>query len=129
MPITWDFKNKVGEAFYEYENGEQMQVNLYQGNALLIFVQEFTEDGVDKYRLDMFFNDLDHAKRTLGLLKGSDGKKTNLFTAYEPRLVKIRFDKSKCREWKKLVDVFSKASFENFTIELYTSSSDKEETT
>lgn len=118
MALTWKWDEKVGEAVVRQSvNGEDREftLNLYNGNALLIFMYEYKENGTDKYNLWSFWCDAQHMKNCLGLKKGT----TNIYNSYD-RLVKIRLNKKKCRGYKEIVAALASADFDNFTIELYT---------
>ena len=111
---TWDWNRKSGEITF-VQNGNEFTVNWYEGNGLMMAINEFKDDdGQEKYQTLWFFLDESHAKRCLGLAKGADGKH-NMFED-EP-ITKITINRSNCRQWKKIMTLFSSA-FENITIEL-----------
>lgn len=119
MALHWQWKNKCGIATFKaaWDNDKLFDVNLYEGNATLIFVNEFIEDGVEKYNVFSFFADDNHMKRCLGLSKGYE----NIFAdGHNNVLKKIRFNKKKMGKanLNKLVSAFAKA-FDNITIEIY----------
>lgn len=118
MALYWDWKEKVGEAIFE-QNGKEYTINLYKGNAFLIFINEYKEtdsEGVehDVYNLYAFFADEAHAKRCLGLVKGTD----NMFNDGFYRMKKIKINKEKYSYTNKLVSLLVKA-FDNLEIEIY----------
>lgn len=119
MALNWNWDEKCGEATFRQElKGEEPKeytVNLYTGNAYLIFMYEWEEDGVEKYSVHSFWVDKDHMKRCLGLVKDSH----NMFDVSYSKLVKIRLEKKKCRYMKDIVTHLMKA-FDNLTIEIYT---------
>lgn len=127
MSLNWDFNKKVGEiTFLQDINGDKKEytANLYNGNACLIMVCEFTdpEDGIDKYTLKGFFADKVHMKRCLGIdkkYKETFGK--NMYGDKESweYVKKIRLNKAKCRDVKDIVMAFYEA-FDDIVIELYT---------
>lgn len=120
MAIQWTWDNKVGEAIFEQTfdgNTKQFTNTLYNGNAYLIFLNEWTEDGVEKYSLHSFFADRKHMKIMLGLEKGSDGTKVNYFNTNYSKLVKIRLNK-KCRYLSEIIGALVRA-FDNLEIEIY----------
>ena len=130
MALHWLWKNKCGEAIIRRtieDKSEEWTVSLYQGNAFLIFINQFKDEetGKDMYSLYTFFADEVHAKRCLGLDK--DYSTDNMFLSGWDRLVKIRIDKSKHTKYKKLLDMFIKA-FDELEIELYKEEGDKDET-
>lgn len=114
MAVQWNWNDKVGEAtLYSERQKKEFTLNLYQGNAYLIFIHEYKEDGNDMYNVYSFFVDKAHAKRMLGLEKGE----SNAFNE-GVILKKIRFNKKKCRNLSDLVSLFTKA-FDSLNIELY----------
>lgn len=121
MAITWQWKNKCGEAIIKQTiNGETKEFTktLYEGNAFLIFLNEWTENGSNMYSLYTFFADEIHAKRCLGITKNADNIYSNIFEEGFDKLVKIRINKKKSRNWKKIVTLFAQA-FDNIDIEIY----------
>ena len=78
-------------------------------------MNEWTENGTDMYSLYSFFADEKHAKNCLGLTKGH----TNIFEDGGTKFKKLRLNKAKSRNWKKIVSLFAQA-FDNIEIELYT---------
>ena len=125
MSLNWDWNKKVGEVTFTQEiDGVKKDFvsNLYNGNACLIMVYEYTDenDGKEKYQLTGFFADKTHMKRCLGIdkrYKQTLGK--NMYEDSWDRLTKIRLNKAKCRDVKDIVMAFYEA-FNNITIELYT---------
>ena len=120
MALYWDFKNKVGEAFIQQTLPDrpvkEFTVNLYEGNAYLIFVNEYEENGKNMYSLYTFFADELHAKRCLGLDKEYGTE--NMFTSGYEKLVTLRINKAKYKKVNKLISLFTKA-FDEITIEIY----------
>lgn len=117
MAITWQWKDKCGEFITEQildNEVRQFTHSLYEGNCFLIMLNEWEEDGVNKYSLYSFFADETHAKNCLGLTKGH----TNMWTDSWDRVIKIRINKKKSRNWKKIVTLFAQA-FDNIEIEIY----------
>ena len=129
MGLIWDWKNKCGEIILEQKrNGEtkEFTLSLYEGNAFLIMLYEYTNDeGVDMYDMFSFFVDKVHAKKCLGLQKGADGKLINIFDEDWQKFKKIRLNKAKSRNWKDIITLFAQA-FNNIVIEIYTEENDKE---
>ena len=115
MALNWYWEDKIGEAeIFNYDKVVTYQ--LYQGNAFLIILYEYTdEEGNDMYQMSGFFTDEAHAKRCLGLVKDTD----NIYNTEYHKLQKIRLNKTKYSNTKKLVDMLIKA-FDDITIELYT---------
>ena len=62
MALTWDWNNKIGELLIKQRDRE-FTMSVYEGNALAIFLHEFTDDdGVEKYNMYQFFCDKEHFK-------------------------------------------------------------------
>lgn len=119
MSLNWLWKDKCGEAVVSDACGKEFTVELYQGNAFLIFIRKYKEtdsEGVEHnmYSLWSFFADEGHAKNCLGLNKGY----TNMFLDNGDTIKKIRLDKSKHSKAQKLIGMLVKA-FDEITIELY----------
>lgn len=119
MALNWQWSGKVGEAIYESGYTQ----HLYEGNAVLIALNEWAEGGTEKYSMGWFFVDLEHAKRMFGISKDSDGIRENIFyKPDEPRnnLVKFRFNPkkfSRSANFNKLIGMIVKA-FPKITIEI-----------
>lgn len=115
MALYWSWNNKCGELIVKSCTEEKEVVKtLYEGNAFLIMLNEWTDEkcGSSMYSMYSFFVDEAHAKNCLGLVKGH----TNIFA---DKITKIRLNKAKSKNWKKIVTLFAQA-FDNITIELYT---------
>lgn len=123
MSLNWSWSNKCGEVNYEYETIEgkkETTFSLYEGNAFLIFINEYKEDDQDMYTLWSFWADETHAKRMLGLdKKYPDTYGNNSYENKRDRITKFRLNKAKSRNWKKIVKLLAEA-FDNVDIELYT---------
>lgn len=64
MSLQWDWKEKIGELTVEGIDGGDVGISVYEGNALAIFINEFTtEAGEERYSLYSFFCDFPHYKR------------------------------------------------------------------
>ena len=113
--LIWSFDKKIGTVdIFNYDEVRTYQ--LYQGNAFLIILWEYTDDdGKEKYSVHGFFADKDHAKNCLGLSK--DYTENTYNTNYE-QIRKIRINKAKYKYTKELVDMLVKA-FDNIEIEIY----------
>ena len=122
MALHWNWNEKVGEAVISQTfNGktESFVRNLYQGNALLIFMNEWTDnDGVDKYSLYSFWADKQHMKNCLGLNPKRKEENFNYFDTPECTLTELRLNKKICTNVKDIVDAVTKA-FDNITIRIY----------
>lgn len=122
MALTWEWKEKCGEVIVEQktESGDwrQFPLSLYTGNAFLIMLYEYQEDGKDMYSMYSFWSDKRHAQNCLGLDK-KNGYTENIYAnkPYE-RFLKFRLDKRKCRYLKDIVPLLTQA-FDNITIEIY----------
>lgn len=117
MALYWDWKEKVGEVtVIEPRTNEEHTVSLFTGNAFLIFINQYKEDGKDMYSLYSFFADEAHAKNCFGLTKGYD----NIFLDRngQPVIKKVRLNKKKYRYTNKLVSMLTKA-FDTIGIEIY----------
>lgn len=96
MALTWDWKKKVGEFTY---NG--YTVNLYEGNAFLIAIDEFRENGEDKYNLVWYLLDKQHAKMFMGL---NDVK----YDTFGGKVERIVLYMDTCKNWKDILELFGK---------------------
>ena len=117
MALNWSWSEKCGEALFE-NRGKNFTVNMYEGNAYMIFIYEYEEDGKDMYNLWTFWADKGHAKRCLGLEKDFEGVKYNLYNGETDKLKWIRINKKKCRHTSELIGMLVKA-FDDLTIEIY----------
>lgn len=108
MALTWNWTDKVGTATYKFnfrgEQGEH-QLSLYNGNALLIMLHEYEQDGNSMYDMFGFFVDKDHCKRCLGLVKDSK----NIWETEQGTITEITLSKSKCKNFDYLVKAFAHA--------------------
>lgn len=93
MAVEWKWNEKCGTATFRREDGYTYDTNLYIGNCFLIMINEWKEDGKDKYALSSFFVDADHMERCL---------KNDIFSGYD-KLTAITINKAKCRNYKKIV--------------------------
>lgn len=126
MALQWYWKNKCGEATFratidmDKKEYRDYTVNLYEGNAYLIFIHEYKEDDRDMYNLKGFFSDKVHMKRCLGI--DSKYKETygdNMYDKEYDKLVKIRLNKAKSRNYREIIAAFVQA-FKQIEIEVYT---------
>ena len=112
MAYNWDWKCKSGEFYFN-----NYKYNFYQGNGFMIVLDEFRgkdeedDEEKDMYRVVWFFVDKDHAKRCLGLAKGTHDM-------FEGNVEKIVIYKDNCSNWKDIVDMFTKTQ-PNIVIEIY----------
>ena len=120
MALFWNWDNKCGEMIIAQEiTGEPSEytVSLYEGNAFLIMLYEYEENGEELYNMWNFFVDKTHAKKCLGLQKNADGELYNILDNGRDKIKKLRINKAKCR-YKDIVSLFAQA-FDNLTIEIY----------
>lgn len=110
MALRWSFKEKAGTVT-EIIDGQEYTYNFYEGNALMIVLHEYEENGEQYYNLHWFFGDEAHAKNCLGLAKGHE----NMFG--ENGIARLTIYRTNCRKWKKILDLFVKA-FPHIAIEL-----------
>lgn len=99
MAVNWQWKNQSGTVTisdYTY--------NFYEGNAFMIMLDEFKNKntGEDVYNKVCCFLDKNHAKRSLGLVKGSDD-------VFEGRVKKMTIFMNHCHYWKDIIELFTKA--------------------
>lgn len=119
MALTWQWKDKIGEAVIRQTfDGETKEFTktLYEGNAFLIFLNEWEEDGSNMYSMYTFFADERHAKTCLGLDKKQDV--SNILDDGMTKLVKVRINKKKSRNYKKIITLLAQA-FDNIEIEIF----------
>lgn len=106
MSLNWNWKeDKVG-TWTEKHGDMENTYNLYSGNALLIMIAEWNEDGIDKYQVASFFCDKDHMKNCLGLNKDY---KQNI---YCESLIKIELSAG-YRNTPFILQQIAKAKFDN----------------
>ena len=112
MALNWDWNKKIGTIdIFNYDEVRTYQ--LYQGNAFLIMLWEYEEDGKEMWQMHNFFIDKEHAKNCLGLTKDYD----NMFNTEYYKLKKITLNKGKYRYTKDLLDMLIKA-FDEISIEI-----------
>ena len=107
MALRWEWSDKMGKC--KYKNGYES--NLYRGNAYVISIYHYEENGEPYYQLNWFAASKDHMKNMLGLNKGFD----NCFKDFG--VEEIRLDVN-YKETAELVQMFAKAKLE-IKIELY----------
>lgn len=123
MALTWEWNNSCGTAVIEqriHDETREYNMTLYEGNAYLIMLHEYTENDKDMYELFSFWLDKAHMERMLGI--SNRGKRVNTNTLDQPynRLKSIRLDKSRCRNVTEIAKAIIQA-FDNIEIEIYTS--------
>lgn len=122
MALRWQWDEKIGEAIIRQTiNGkaEEFTKTLYEGNAFLIFLTEWKdEEDNGMYAMYTFFADEKHAKICLGLDKKREYT-GNILDCDGTKLVKVRINKKKSNNWKKIITLLAQA-FDNIDIEIYT---------
>lgn len=93
MSVNWSWKHKMGEVtvvrqWKAEDKPIKFKLNLYSANCVAAVIREYKEvDEAGKkhnmYQFWCFWNDLDHLKRCLGLIKNYDGKKDNLYDGHD----------------------------------------------
>lgn len=121
MALHWDWKEKCGEVTliqtHEGEEDREFKLGLYTGNACLIMLNEWEENGEKYWSMSSFWADKQHMKNCLGLNK-KDGYESNIYSTPYQRWAKIRLDKKKCRYFKEIVAAVAQA-FDDISIEVY----------
>lgn len=60
MALRWNWDNKIGELLIR-QGDKDFTINVYQGNALAIFLHEYVNDeGKEVYSMYNFFCDKEH---------------------------------------------------------------------
>lgn len=129
MSLNWNWSDKVGtlEAMTRVYDGEKLvekphTFNVYQGNAMLIFIDEYEQDGRKMYSLYNFFADEQHFKNCLGLNKKQGYTENHLA---DDGWIKLRINTKKyypARGFRPTVGKMCDMLMENMpglTIELY----------
>lgn len=116
MSLNWKWENKCGEATL-LQNDKEYTIGLYEGNAFLIMLSEWKEDGKDMWNMFSFWVDKQHMKNCLGLNK-KEGYTSNQYEEGWQRITKFRFNKAKSRHWTDIIPALAQA-FDNIDIELY----------
>lgn len=122
MSLNWQWSDKMGEVIFnddQYDPEHPYVTNIYEGNALMIWVNEFTESKT--YTLCNFFADMDHMKNFLGMnAKKGYGSENHL---NDGRIKTLRLN-TRYKSVPKIVETLAKAKT-NITIELYFSDEEK----
>lgn len=120
MALTWNWDKRVGTAtlVQKHEEGKETEysISLYEGNAFLIFIHEYEEDGKEKYELISFWGDKRHMLNCLGLNK-KEGFTENLYVTPAQEYTKFRLNKNKCRHINDIIPALVRA-FDKLTIEI-----------
>ena len=123
MSLNWEWTDKMGEVIYtddRYDPEYPYKTNIYQGNALMIWCNEWTNDPSDptagtSYSLGNFCADMEHLRNMLGLNASKGYSPENLFNLYNIKLLRLN---TKYKSVPKIVAEFAKAHT-NVKIELY----------
>lgn len=122
MGLNWLWSMKCGEVKAVNHNGKEYKLSLYQGNAEMIFVYEYEEDGRNMYTVSSFWSDAEHAKRCLGINKNADKENRNI----HDNIKEWTFYKDKMRDMSKIIGWLVKA-FDEVTIHIEKSPGEGEE--
>lgn len=125
MSLNWEWTDKMGEVIYTddmYTPGHPYVCNIYQGNALMIWVNEWANDPSKpmttdntSYSLCNFCADMEHFRNMLGLNFKKGYSSENLFNDYHIKLLRLN---TRYKSVPKIVAEFAKAHT-NIAIELY----------
>ena len=123
MSLNWEWTDKMGEVIYTddmYTPGHPYACNIYQGNALMIWVNEWANDPSDpiagtSYSLGNFCCDMEHLRNMLGLNANKGYSPENLFNGYHIKLLRLN---TKYKSVPKIVAEFAKAHT-NIAIKLH----------
>lgn len=109
MALEWSFDRKAGEITYlDNFSGREYIHSLYQGNAYLIEVKEWSEDGKGFYDVRSFAFDKNHLSALLGLA-GGKGNGENIFTSTYYKLTKLVLYRDNCRNTREIERLFRRA--------------------
>ena len=118
MSLNWQWNDKMGEVIYNpvaRPNPRNITTSIYQGNALMIWVDENRADNT--YALSNFCADMEHFRNMLGLNAKKGYSTDNLFNDWCADVEVIRLN-TKYKSVPKIVAEFAKAHT-NVKIELY----------
>ncbi len=119
MSVNWNWDDRFGTMYmkqmHEGEEDREVEVSLYNGNCMMVMLHEFKDkdSGEDMYDFWGFFCDKEHAKNCLGLARGHN----NIYNTPYETVTKIVLNKKKCRYFKEIVELFTKA-FDDIVIEV-----------
>lgn len=120
MALHWDWNEKCGEATLVQREDDgtekEFKLGLYTGNACLIMLYEWEENGEKMWSMFSFWAGVDHMKNCLGLNK-KQGYTENIHDRGYQTFTKFKLDKKKCRYFKEIVAALIRA-FDNITIEV-----------
>ena len=123
MSLNWEWTDKMGEVIYTddcYTPGHHDVTNIYQGNALMIGVNELDNDpsgltAGTSYSIGNFCADMEHFRNMLGLNAKKGYSTENLFNGYHIKLLRLN---TRYKSVPKIVAELAKAHT-NIAIELY----------
>ena len=110
--VTWDWKKPQGEIIRK--NGGVIE--LYAGNAMLVGLYMTNMERTEFFNMPLFWNDALHAKKTLGLVKMSDGIKRNIYADDWEKVILYRNNWQK-EDFRKVVALIAEA-FDKIDIEI-----------
>lgn len=100
MALQWNFDQVSGTITY---GGKTFR--WFQGNARMIILNEFQENGKEMYNLDGFAFDDEHLKNMLGITKGH----TNIYIDFGTPVTQLTVYRKYVTDWEKLIKIFIKA--------------------
>ena len=115
MSLNWQWNDKMGEVIFcddKYHPDHPYVTNIYEGNALMIWIDEMPDD---TYCLGNFMADMEHFRNCLGLNAKKGYSDVNLFNDWSIKVIRLN---TKYKSVPKIVAEFAKAHT-NVTIELY----------
>ena len=125
MSLNWNWNDKMGDVIYnpsQYHPEHPYITNIYEGNALMIWCNEWATDPAlpltpsnTSYSLGNFCCDMEHFKNMLGLNAKKGYSTDNLFNDYNIKTIRLN---TRYKSVPKIVEAFAKAKT-NITIELY----------
>lgn len=105
--LSWDFNQKVGQAIYLNNEGKEWVYNLYQGNAYLIEVAEWEENGQNLYSVSKFALDKKHLETQI-----AEGDYNRRYA----KLIRLTINKSVCHKAYEIAKLFGKV--DGVTVEI-----------
>ena len=115
MALRWQWNEKGGEV--TFKNGDVYP--WYEGNGLMIVLNEWQENEETYWSMFWFFADKEHAKNMLGLSKGHE----NCFS--DNPITEITINRKWSYQWKDLVTLLTKA-FPDIRITLHNGGTENE---
>ena len=113
MSLNWQWTDKMGEVIFQNCDTERpFKTNIYQGNALMIWVNEFPEG---TYSVGSFFCDQEHLRNMLGLNAKKGYGSENLLNTWKVKTIRLN---TRYKSVPKILSDLAKAKT-NVSIELY----------